>query len=127
MRYKITQGPVYDGHVDLDVRPIGDVCQIAWKLKARIGTKVWGRFIGKTVRKDGNLRIDRKILSESFMKKTSSFSCMGAEFTKKTDTCFSFNKKGIGGKICIGYDGLDPIEINKVEIDFLGGITLEKS
>ena len=113
-------GPILDAVVKATLNQVGDVYDVDWKLKVRIGRKVWGKFIGKTEKESGSIRIPKKNLREEYLRTTETCEIAGLKLKRVKEGHFKFEKGQAKGDVYFGFDGHDPVEIRRIKVKALG-------
>ena len=119
MRYMLKEtSNVCGGHIDLELRPMGQIYDAHYEVFVKIGKRIFGKFIGSNQEFSGSYRIHQNTLSEAFIKNTKEFEIEGVKFTKQGDSkylsVFTFSSGDVKGKIDFWRDGKDPVDIKKI-------------
>jgi hypothetical protein len=118
MKYEIKEnGVVCGGEANLNLKLLGDIYLVEYDGYIKLGKKVFGKFIGKTQDFRGSYRIIKRVLGESFLKKTKTFEVDGILFKKKSDTSFEGTTKGTKITIYLKFDSKDPVDIIKIHAE----------
>lgn len=131
MFYKASGPGVYDGGVEVGIDPSG---RIAYDLKIRFGkmtrVKILGRtfeeFVGYTMAYSGSKQIDFEFLKEAYLQNVQTFELAGASFQKTHPFRFEFEAGIVRGAVHVTFDGIDPVDVQRVEIYSPKEVTLER-
>lgn len=121
MFYKAAGPGVYDGGAHVTLNPDG---RIDYDLSVRVGTmasvKVLGRkyekFIGHRVSYQGIVNVPVEMLSEAWLQQNVSANVGKVTFTKMDQSRWTFDGGPVSGSIYLAFDGIDPVQVERVEI-----------
>lgn len=123
MQFKVSgPGLVYGGHAKMNLNQVEDCYLVDYSIAILLGRKIFGRFVGKTLSYSGQLRVPSTMFSEANLKICSDLAFNGMKLTKVSQEAnsalFLFSKSDVSGQIYFTFDGLDPVEIQRIDIDY---------
>lgn len=116
MYYRAFGPGVLDGGANVNIANLGEVYSVDYSLSVRIGKKIFGKFIGKTLSYSGNVRVPAEMMSEKFIAENNGISFGKVSAHKVAADKFKFSAGPCEGVIYLAFDGLDPVEVRSVEI-----------
>lgn len=116
---------VRGGYLDIQLSEVGDIYDCRISVEIRCGKKVFGAWVPlPSFKYEGSSRVPAEKLSEEFVMATQKFRVDDIEFEKAADDehmiTFAADNGNLRGWLLVGYDGLDPVEIQKIDMSYDG-------
>ena len=126
MYYKASGTAIADGYANVDIVSFENTYIIKYQYKVDVGHYVKIPFtnkkvlIGDTYKGGQSFKVDKKLLTEKYVREHGTIEIKGLLLNKISENIFRFEKGIANGNIIFSFDGLDPVEIDKVHVNIWG-------